>query len=45
MKIPLRNDWENRMPVKAPRVYPLGTEDKKVVDKTFDKLHEQGQMS
>jgi hypothetical protein len=33
------------MLVKAPRVYPLGTEDKKVVDKTFNKLYEQGQMS
>jgi hypothetical protein len=30
------------MLVKALRVYPLSTEDKKVVDKTFDKLHKQG---
>ena len=33
------------MLVKALKVYPLSTEDKKVVNKTFDKLHEQGQMS
>jgi len=33
------------MPVKALRVYPLGTEDKKVVNKTFDRLHEQDRMS
>ena len=45
MKIPLRDDWESRMPAKAPRIYPLGIEDKKLVDKTFDKLHEQGRMS
>ena len=29
------------MLVKALRVYPLGIEDKKVVNKTFDKLYEQ----
>src|SRR5277367_4270291 len=33
------------MPARAPRIYPLGIEDKRVVDKTFDKLHEQGRMS
>ena len=33
------------MLAKAPRIYPLGIEDKKVVNKTFDKLHEQGRMS
>ena len=45
MKILLRDDWESKMPAKAPRVYPLGIEDRKVVDKTFDKLHEQERMS
>ena len=45
MKIPLRSDWESRMPKKAPRSYPLGTEDRKVVDKTFDELHELDRMS
>jgi hypothetical protein len=39
MKIPLRDDWESRMPSRAPRTYPVGTEDKRHIDKTFDKLH------
>jgi len=30
------------MLIKALKVYPLGTKDKKVIDKTFDKLHKQG---
>lgn len=42
MKIPLRSDWENKISTKAPQVYPLGIEDRKCVDKTFDKLYEQG---
>jgi hypothetical protein len=33
------------MLAKAPRVYPLGIKDKKVVNNTFNKLHEQDQMS
>jgi len=33
------------MAVKALKVYPLGTKDRKVVDKTFNKLHEQDRMS
>ena len=33
------------MLVKALRVYTLGTKDKKVVNKTFNKLYEQDQMS
>ena len=32
------------MQAKAPRVYPLGIDDRKLVDKTFDKLHEQEWM-
>ena len=45
MKIPLRGDWESRIPTKGARVYPLGTEDRKEVDKTFDQLHELRKMS
>ena len=45
MKIPLRDDWESQMPSRAPRTYPVGTEDKRHIDKTFDKLHKQGRMS
>ena len=43
MRIPLRSDWEDKTPRSA-RVYPLSNESKKVVDDTFDKLHEQGRM-
>ena len=44
MRIPLRADWEDHAPSKV-RVYPLGTKDKQVVDKVFDKLQEQGRLS
>lgn len=44
MRIPLKSDWEERAP-KTVRVYPLSNESKKVVDKTFDKLQEQGRLS
>lgn len=43
MRIPLKSDWEKDVP-KTPRVYPLSTESKDVVDKTFDKLHDQGRL-
>ena len=43
MRIPLRSDWEDKAP-KTARVYPLGAEARKVIDDTFDKLHEQGRM-
>ena len=33
------------MQAKAPQVYPLGIDDRKLVDKTFDKLHKQERMS
>ena len=45
MKIPLRSDWESRIPTRLARVYPLGIDNREVVDKTFDKLHEQDRMS
>ena len=44
MRIPLKSDWEQHVP-KTARVYPLGKDAKEVVDKTFDKLHEQGRLS
>jgi len=43
MRIPLRSDWEDKAP-KTARVYPMGSDSKKVIDETFDKLHEQGRM-
>ena len=45
MRIPLLSDWESRIPAKGARVYPLGTEDRKEVDKTFDELHKLRRMS
>lgn len=45
MRIPLRTDWESRMPTKGPKVYPLGIRDKEVVDKTFDDLYKQNRLS
>ena len=44
MRIPLKADWEERVPRTA-RIYPLSTDARKVVDKTFDKLHDQGRLS
>ncbi len=44
MRIPLKTDWESRIPGKA-KIYPLGTKDRALVDETFDKLHEAGKLS
>ena len=44
MRIPLKSDWEKHVP-KTARIYPLSTESKAIVDRTFDKLHEQGRLS
>lgn len=44
MQIPLKADWEARIPGKA-RVYPLGGKDRALVDETFDALHESGKLS
>lgn len=44
MRIPLKSDWSEHVP-KTARVYPLSSEAKKIVDKTFDKLHDQGRLS
>ena len=43
MRIPLRSDWEDKAP-KTARVYPLGNEVKKIINETFDKLHDQNRM-
>ena len=43
MRIPLKADWEAQAP-KTARVYPLGKPAQEVVDRTFDKLHDQGKM-
>ncbi|KAG9246977.1 hypothetical protein BJ878DRAFT_558459 [Calycina marina] len=45
MKTTSRSDWENRLPAKGGRVYPVGTDAKACIDETFYKLHEQGWLS
>jgi hypothetical protein len=45
MKIPLKSDWEQRLPARGARVYPVGNEAKAVIDKTFNALHERGRMT
>jgi RNase H-like domain found in reverse transcriptase/Reverse transcriptase (RNA-dependent DNA polymerase)/Integrase zinc binding domain len=42
MRIPLVDDWQSK--IKKNPVYPLGCQDRAIVDETFDKLHEQGRM-
>lgn len=44
MPIPLRLYWEDKA-AKTARVYSLGADARKVIDDTFEKLHEQGRMS
>ena len=46
MKITLRDDWQNRLPTtnKSSKVYPLGIQERQVVDDTFDKIQEQGRL-
>lgn len=41
MPIPLKPDAES----KPARVYPLGTRDREVINKTFDKLQAQGKLT
>jgi hypothetical protein len=45
MQIPLIENWEKVYKPAANKVYPLGPKDRKVLDDTFDKLHEQGRMA
>ena len=45
MKLTLRDDWQSRLPKSnRAKVYPLGIDDRAVVDKTFDDLHRQGRL-
>jgi hypothetical protein len=42
MRIPLINGWQShKIPTK---VYPLSKRNRKVVNKTFDKMHRQGHI-
>ena len=45
MRIPLRLDWESRLPAKGAWMYPLGLDAWKVINDTFNKLHKRRRMS
>lgn len=45
MRIPLRSDWESRLPARGARVFPQGIKQRELIDTTFDKLHEQERMT
>ena len=44
MKVPLKPGWEAKVSAIKPRVYPLGNDTRRLVDDTFDELHQQGRM-
>lgn len=44
MEIPLLDNWRKLYKPGQVRVYPLGSKDKEVIDKEFDKLHDQDCM-
>ena len=43
MRISLRQDWQTKVLGKA-KIYPLGTQDRNIIDKTFDEMHVQGRL-
>ena len=44
MDIPLLDNWRELYKPGQARVYPVGNQDREVIDKTFDKLHDQDRM-
>ena len=44
MDISLLDDWQEKYKPGQAWVYPLGANDRAIVDKAFDKLHEQDRM-
>lgn len=44
MTVPLRDNWQSRLASIKPKIYSLGEESKKFVDKTFDELQRQGRL-
>ena len=44
MEIPLINNWEEVYKPRQAKVYPLGHQDRVVVDEAFNKLHQQGRL-
>lgn len=43
MKLSSRSDWESKITDKA-KVYPVGINDRDIMNKTFDALHDQGKL-
>lgn len=43
MKVELRNDWQDKLSGKA-KIYPLGVQEKQVLEETFGKLIDQGRL-
>lgn len=44
MKVHLKLGWELKVFAIKQRVYPLGNDSRRVVKKTFDKMHRQGRL-
>lgn len=44
MKVPLKPGWEAKVSAIKPKVYPLGNDARRLVDNTFNELHQQGRM-
>lgn len=45
MKILLKPGWETKVSAIKPRVYPLGNDARRLVDDTFDELHQQSRIN
>lgn len=43
MKSSLKEGWESKITGQS-TIYPLGLKDRKLVDKTFDDIHEKGRF-
>lgn len=43
MTIPLKENWQSKVSSKS-KIYPLGRDDRAVVDSVFDKMQEQGRL-
>lgn len=43
MTIPLKQNWKSKISGKS-KIYPLGRDDRAVIDSIFDKMHEQGRL-
>lgn len=44
MKVHFKPGWESKVAAIKPRVYPLGNDSCRILDKTFDKIHRQGRL-